>query len=260
MALELFVNDPGTTLAAAISSTGATTLQVSSGTGYPASGNFRIRIDSEIMIVTGVSGTTWTVTRGAESTAAAVHSNGAIVNHVLTAGGYRQAVADRTCNVLFRAALIQAGTANLGFSIGSDGPTAVDLTGTNNIAAGASFPAASLKRVYDHFTLPSDWVAPMDLDIIWQASAITGNVTWQVETAAAGTAAVFDPSWNSANTVTTTVAGTTNQISISQITGLTTTGLAADKEFVFRFSRSAGDTCASAAILIGLRFVLHRTP
>ena len=87
MATEQYVNDPGTSLAAAITSTSATTLTVASGTGYPSGGNFRIKVDSELMLVTGVSGTTWTVTRGIESTAAATHLSGASVNAVFTAGG-----------------------------------------------------------------------------------------------------------------------------------------------------------------------------
>jgi len=91
---ELFVNDPQTTLAAAITSTGATTLSVVSSTGYPGTGNFRIRIDSELMLVTGVSGTTWTVTRGIESTTAATHLITSIVNHVFTAGGITQALSE----------------------------------------------------------------------------------------------------------------------------------------------------------------------
>jgi hypothetical protein len=52
------------------------------------SGEFRIRIDNEIMLVTaGQSTTTWTVERGMEGTTAAAHSNGATVEHKLTAGG-----------------------------------------------------------------------------------------------------------------------------------------------------------------------------
>ena len=86
MAEELYVNDPGTTLAAAITSTGATTISVSSSTGYPSTGNFRILVDTELMLVTSVSGTTWTVTRGIESTTAATHLNGVAVNHILTQG------------------------------------------------------------------------------------------------------------------------------------------------------------------------------
>jgi hypothetical protein len=86
MALEQYVNNPGSTLASAITSTTATTLSVTSATGYPTSGNFRILIDTELMLVTGVSGTTFTVTRGIESTTAATHLVMATVNAIITAG------------------------------------------------------------------------------------------------------------------------------------------------------------------------------
>jgi hypothetical protein len=92
--MELFVNDPGTTLGAAITSTGATSITVSSSSGYPASGNFRIAIDSELLLVTAVSGTTWTVTRGVEGTTAATHTNGTAVNAVATAGSLQARFSD----------------------------------------------------------------------------------------------------------------------------------------------------------------------
>lgn len=95
MSLEQYANNAATTLAAAISSSMATSISVSSATGFPSSGNFRILIDSEYMIVTGVSGTTWTVTRGAEGSTAATHSDGATVTHILTAASLEQLVADR---------------------------------------------------------------------------------------------------------------------------------------------------------------------
>jgi len=90
---EFFVNDPGTTLNGTINNS-VTSLVVASSSGYPSSGNFRIRIDSELMLVTAVSGTTWTVTRGIESTSAASHTNGATINHVVSAGGLTQVVTD----------------------------------------------------------------------------------------------------------------------------------------------------------------------
>ena len=62
-----------TTLAAAITAS-QTTITVSSASGFPASGTFRVRIDDEDMTVTGGQGTTtWTVTRGVNSTTAASH-------------------------------------------------------------------------------------------------------------------------------------------------------------------------------------------
>jgi microcystin-dependent protein len=84
---ENYANDAVTSLAGSITA-GATSLTVVSSTGFPAA-NFRIRIDAEIMLVTAVSGTTWTVTRAVEAVAgqqvATAHSSGATVGHVLTA-------------------------------------------------------------------------------------------------------------------------------------------------------------------------------
>jgi hypothetical protein len=94
MADELFVNDPSTTLSAAITSSGATSISVTSATGFPASGNFRILIDSELMLVTAVSGTTFTVTRGIEGTAAVTHTNTTPVHMEISAGGLLQVFAE----------------------------------------------------------------------------------------------------------------------------------------------------------------------
>lgn len=74
-----------TTLGAAITSTSATAITVSSSSAYPAAVNanpntwFYVNIPStgETIQVTNVSGTTWTVVRGALGTTAATASNGA---------------------------------------------------------------------------------------------------------------------------------------------------------------------------------------
>jgi hypothetical protein len=85
MAVEQFANNATTTLNGAINSS-VTSLVVTSATGFPTVGNFRLLIDSEIMLVTAVSGTTYTVTRGIEGTEPATHASGSSVAHVLTAG------------------------------------------------------------------------------------------------------------------------------------------------------------------------------
>jgi Tfp pilus assembly protein PilV len=73
---------PSTTLAAAATST-ATTITVQSGfSGFPSSPPFRVKIGTEILVVTGLSGTgntSWTVTRAQDSTTAASYSSGATV-------------------------------------------------------------------------------------------------------------------------------------------------------------------------------------
>ena len=83
--MELFANNPSTTLNGSINNS-TTSVVVTSAAAFPATGNFRIIIDSEIMEVTSVSSNTFTVaTRGSvDSSSAASHSSGATVTGVLT--------------------------------------------------------------------------------------------------------------------------------------------------------------------------------
>lgn len=93
---ESYANLAQTVLTAAITSAGQTSISVASATGFPTSGNYRIRIDNEFMLVTGGQGTTtWTVTRGAEDAArypATTHLNGAAVYGVFTAGAVQSLI------------------------------------------------------------------------------------------------------------------------------------------------------------------------
>ena len=73
--MERFANLASTTLAATIND-GQTTIAVASAALFPTLPQFRILIGSELMIVTHVSGTTWTVTRATEGTAAEPSSRG----------------------------------------------------------------------------------------------------------------------------------------------------------------------------------------
>ena len=68
-----------------IYSTTATPLTVSSSVGFPAT-PFTVQIDSEHMLVTNILGTTWTVTRGADSTTKATHTGGVTVTRVVGTG------------------------------------------------------------------------------------------------------------------------------------------------------------------------------
>jgi hypothetical protein len=81
---EQFKNLASTTLAEDLDAS-ETDVDVASAMGF-SGGDFRILVDSEIMKVTGVSGTTLTVVRGQEGTPATPHGNGAAVKHVLTVG------------------------------------------------------------------------------------------------------------------------------------------------------------------------------
>ena len=88
--MEQFANAAQTTLNGTITS-GASSLVVQSASLFPASGTFRLLIDSELIIVGAVSGTTFSsLTRGAENTTAASHNSGATVTAILTAGALAQ--------------------------------------------------------------------------------------------------------------------------------------------------------------------------
>lgn len=81
---EQFANNATTTLNGGINNS-TTSVVVLNGSPFSSSGNFRIIIDSEIMLVTNVSGNTFTVTRGSESTVAVAHNSGATVTQIVTA-------------------------------------------------------------------------------------------------------------------------------------------------------------------------------
>lgn len=81
--IEQFANFAASTLDGGINNS-VTTLDVIDASSFPATGQFRIKIDSEIMIVTGVSTNTFTVTRAQDGTSAASHLDTAPVTGVLT--------------------------------------------------------------------------------------------------------------------------------------------------------------------------------
>jgi hypothetical protein len=87
--IEKFANNAITQLSGAIGA-GDTSLSVADASAFPTTGQFRILIDSEVMTVTSVSGTTFTVTRNSETvgggSGAAAHANLAQVAQILTAG------------------------------------------------------------------------------------------------------------------------------------------------------------------------------
>lgn len=79
-----FTNNAESTLAGALTA-GGTSLTVVSAAAFPTAGNFTIIVGSEIMLVTGVAGTTFTVARAQEGTSATAHAAGTAVLHVVTA-------------------------------------------------------------------------------------------------------------------------------------------------------------------------------
>jgi hypothetical protein len=109
---EIWANNATTTLVAPALATD-TTIQVAPVVypvfPFPASGGFRIAVDQgayvEYMLVTSVSGNTWTVTRGIEGSIATPHLAGAPVQGTITAGGMAAVALPSLANAAALAAL-----------------------------------------------------------------------------------------------------------------------------------------------------------
>ncbi len=102
--MEQLANNASSTLTGTVNnSSDPVVLTVASATLFPASGNFRILIDNEILLVTGVSGTSFTCARAQEGTTIASHANGQTVEHILTKGSLLQVFADFSSSGVFSA-------------------------------------------------------------------------------------------------------------------------------------------------------------
>jgi hypothetical protein len=97
MAVESYANTQTWTVGVGGITNVATSLPVSAAaTGNLATGQFRILIGTELLLVTGGNATTtWTVTRGVEGTTAASHSAGDVITHVLTDAALKRIVEGR---------------------------------------------------------------------------------------------------------------------------------------------------------------------
>lgn len=87
--LERFANNATTTLSSAINAS-VTSISVADASPFPTDGDFRIIIDNELLLVTGVSGTTFTVERGVEGSTADSHNSSVVVVHIATSDGMQQ--------------------------------------------------------------------------------------------------------------------------------------------------------------------------
>jgi hypothetical protein len=96
---EQFANNASTTLNGAINNS-TTTVVVTNGAVFSQVGTFRVIVDSEIMLVSAISGNTLTVARGQEGTSAVSHLTAATITQILTAAGLAQFKLDTSVGVM----------------------------------------------------------------------------------------------------------------------------------------------------------------
>ena len=184
MATVLFLNNYQTTLGAALSST-ATTMTVSSTTGLPsslASGQFIPMTLTpasnpgsayEIVYVTGISGSTLTVTRGEEGTSALNWNTGDILYSTNTAQTTGTSMGspstDFQTNTLTASGLI---TANDGINVAGGALTIPNATATNEPPTLSQIFIGNRKAV---FTSNGSWTVPDFVTTIWVSGVAGGG-------------------------------------------------------------------------------------
>jgi hypothetical protein len=141
-AVEVFANAFSTRLSAAVDASSTTILVSDSApAGLVGSGQFRILIDQEYLLVTGVSGpgnTIWSVSRGTEGSSSAAHSAGAVVSHIVTAGALGTFAQSAAPNVFTQQQTIRSGSSLLTTDEGGRPLIGLAATSTGQNANAAS--------------------------------------------------------------------------------------------------------------------------
>jgi len=90
---EQFVNDAETTINGTVNAT-TTSIVVTDGSVFPAEGDYRLLIDSEVVLVSDNTTNTLTVERGVDGTTGASHTDLTTIQAVLTGGAIDQYMDD----------------------------------------------------------------------------------------------------------------------------------------------------------------------
>lgn len=217
MALELFTNNPSTTVPSGGTDAPAAGTQetwtVTSSAPFPAASSsatpptqFHVadpQAPTELITVVNVSGTTWTVVRGAENTTPVAHTAGFTVQQVVTAGvfgGFYQngAGGPLTVNGNFTAqgtvtakAVIAGGvpTVAAGAAAGTGatvtGLAGTDLGGSFTLTAGTSPAAGTCAAITFGTTLPAAPAAVI-LQVVNTTTGALVTTTYPTSLAATG--------------------------------------------------------------------------
>ena len=157
-------------------------------------------------------------------------------------------------HVIFKAAISQNGSPLLGMSWGTSSPASgVNINGTNIITAGMVFTGGVY--VQDHFPLPLDWIAPIDLTAYWLTSSGTSHPTWSIQFQSVGNGTNINGTFNAASTAVATV--TSSLILVETVMqGINVNNVNPGDLMFFKFGRS--DAGTDPADLLELRFDIRR--
>jgi len=157
-------------------------------------------------------------------------------------------------NVIFKAAIQQDGNVLLGMSWGTAAPLSGYIV-NDGVIVTAGMDFTNGLQVQDHFPLPPDWVAPVDLTIYWLTSSGTANPTWSIQFQSIGSGTTLGHSFNTASTVIGT-ATTSLTLIKNFIPSINVVGCNPGDLMFFNFGRS--DLLTDHAELLELRFDIRR--
>jgi hypothetical protein len=165
---EILKNNAQTLLNGSINNS-VTSIDVDDGSVFPATGDFRVLVEDEIMLVTGRSTNNLTVVRGREGTAAASHSDDRPITHVLTEGAVNQYQRDAAPHFshqppfrIVSAANVPLTSADFTEINGSTNPTPVDNPDGSIFVAKASSSSAVDWSIYARsYTAPKTLIVAM---------------------------------------------------------------------------------------------------
>lgn len=177
-------------------------------------------------------------------------------------GGGGGGATSTTVRASLPAAVCQGGSAALAYEYTSSPPAASCYTGTNSLLGTADFNDSSNQLVQARLTLPPGFNGTASAHLRWFASATSGSVVWQVQTACVAPGSTVDPSWNTAQTVTTAAPSTAGTLAESSISSLTVSGCSAENVLLMRFGRlgaDSNDTMTGNARLVSIDVKLGRS-
>jgi hypothetical protein len=229
--------------------------------GASAAGRPRTLYAGTSVVVPTINATSALQTNGATR----INSSGVLSNVALDAEA-----AGNTVSYPARFWLSAAGcnnaTAAPSFDLPTSSAPAASCYGTSPHRFGAlDFADGSALTATFHVTLPADWTSTggVDVKFIWfSGSTSTNSVIWTLRTACVTDGEdLFNPTYNSEQSVADANNATANTRNGASITGATITGCAAGETMYLRVGRdpaNASDTLAATAALLGVEVTARR--
>jgi len=181
--------------------------------------------------------------------------------------------ASGTLNLSFHMIFLAAPCQNATASVGLNTPTTLGAAGACESTAAASGDVAygsavfvtggANTEVHGHFPLPSDWTGAIDVQVKWRAISTTANnVVFQIKFGCTATGeATTAVSLNNTAFSAVTNLTTTLQWNVSTLTGITTTGCAANEQAMWVLDRdtdTSGDTLDADVQVMLIDFTYRR--